>query len=451
MFGLMKSAGCQNPAQPEWYRLHYCGLCKAIGQKYDQKSRLLLNYDAVFLAEVLTHLASDAPEQWDAKIRGYQCFSLPNAGQIPVSLDYAADVNMLLAQLRIQDNKVDDLEILWSIIEKIFRKPFHKIQPLLHKWNVEMQLLQHWLTENQTREQSPAPSNIQDWQSALSYYSTPTANITGYFFGLGAEAIGKPEAKEGLYQLGYRFGELIYHLDAIKDLPEDLRLGQFNPLAGYFGAQRNQEEMEASTRDYLWELSAGIEKALQELPFAEDTQKSLQGRLVLNLSRVLSGQGNTCQTPQTGIERSTLPKIRRFLGSVFSRLNPAYPGKFALSYLLFLGLFFSNKLISSVALAVQQAPERVDWSFVSAAISFPVFAYFAAKKIKKHRLLGRLKKWRDKIKKKITALKDEYEFNNVLIFLLILILVLILVLIVMLGKATRECGECCQQESSNCG
>lgn len=447
----MKNAGCQNPAQPEWYRLHYCGLCKTIGQKYDQKSRLLLNYDAVFLAEVLTHLASDTPEQWDAKIRGYQCFSIPHAGKIPVSLDYAADINMLLAQLRIQDNKTDDLEILWSSIEKLFCKPFQKIQPLLQKWDVELQILQHWLAENQTREQSSVPSNIQDWQSALSYYSSPTAKLTGYFLGLGAEAVGKPEAKDGLYRLGYHFGELIYSLDAVKDLSEDLRLGQFNPLSDYFGFNRSEEEMVASTQDFLWELAAGIEQDIQELPLPEATQKSLQGRLALNLSRVLSGQENTCQPPQTGIERSTLPRIRRFLASVYSRLNPAYPGKFALSYLLFLGLFFSNKLISSVALAVQQSPERVDWSFISVAISFPILAYFVAKKVKKQRLLGRLKKWRDKIKMKINALKEEYDFNGVLIFLLILILVLILVLIVMLGKATQECGNCCQEEANNCG
>lgn len=451
MFGLMKNAGCQNPAQPEWYRLHYCGLCKTIGQKYDQKSRLLLNNDAVFLAEVLTHLASDTPEQWDAKIRGYHCFSIPQAGKIPVSLDYAADVNMLLAQLRIRDNKTDDLEILWSAIEKVFGKPFQKIQLFLQKWKVEVQILEHWLTENQAREQSPMPPNIQDWQSALSYYSSPTAKLTGYFFGIGAEVLGKPEAKDGLYRLGYHFGELIYSLDAVKDVSEDLKSGQFNPLSGYFGCNRSEEEMVVSTRDYLWELAAGIEQVLQELPLPEETQRSLQGRLILNLSQALSGQENTCQPQQTGIERSTLPKIRRFLGSVYSRLNPAYPGKFALSYLLFLGLFFSNKLLSSVAMAVQQSPERMDWSFISAAISFPVLAYFVAKKFKKQRLLGRLKKWRDKIKMKIKALKEEYDFNGVLIFLLILILVLIIVLIVMLGKATQECGNCCQEESNNCG
>lgn len=451
MFGLMKNAGCQNPAQPEWYRLHYCGLCKTIGRKYDQKSRLLLNYDSVFLAEVLTHLASDSPEHWDAKIRGYQCFSVPQAGQIPVSLDYAADVNMLLAQLRFQDNQADDLKILWSALEKVFRKPFHKIQPLLHKWKVNEKSIQHWLTENQTREKSLVPSNIQDWQSALSYYATPTATITGYFFGLGAEVIGKPEIRNGLYQLGYRFGELIYNLDAIKDFSEDHRMGQFNPLLGYFGVHRSQEELIASTRDFLWELSAGIEQVIQELPLPENIQRALQGRLVLNLSRVLSGQENTCNAPKTGIEQSTLPKFRRFLGSIYTRLNPAYPGKFALSYLLFLGLFFSNKLISSVALAVQQAPEGVDWSFISAAISFPVLAYLVAKKIKKRRILTKLKKWRDKIKKKISDLQDEYDFNGVLIFLLILILVLIIVLIVMFGKATRECGECCLNESNNCG
>ncbi len=43
MFGLMK----RPPREP------YCGTCKTMGERYGQKTRLLLNHDTVFLAELL--------------------------------------------------------------------------------------------------------------------------------------------------------------------------------------------------------------------------------------------------------------------------------------------------------------------------------------------------------------------------------------------------------------
>jgi hypothetical protein len=51
MFGLMRRAK----------RLPYCGTCKTLGTLYGQRSRLLLNHDTVFLAELLME-QSGAPE-----------------------------------------------------------------------------------------------------------------------------------------------------------------------------------------------------------------------------------------------------------------------------------------------------------------------------------------------------------------------------------------------------
>jgi hypothetical protein len=444
MFGLMKNAGCQNTSQPEWYRLHYCGLCKSIGRKYDQKSRLMLNYDAVFLAEILSLLSVEETKQWDKKIQSYQCFSLPGEAGLPISLDYASDVNMLLAQLKMQDNKLDDLKMLWSTVEKMFRKPFGRIQPLLQKWQVDENTFRKWLAENLRRETSPLPSGIDDWQLALNYYSEPTANITGYFFALGADAIDKPEVKAALYDLGYRFGGLIYSLDAVKDFAEDMERGQFNPLSAFFGPKRSQDEMLATAKDRLWDLSSGIEQCLQTLPIPTDLQKAFQGRLVLNLSRELSGQAPPCPPSSSGIEKSTVPRFYRFLDSVFARFNPAYPGKFALSYLIFLGVFFSEKLMASIALVAKQTPEKVDWAFLIATASFPVLAYLGVKRIKKWRVVLWLKKIKEKIKKKIEFLKKETGWNTVLIVVLVILLLLVIIGLVLLGKAANSCGNTCE-------
>jgi hypothetical protein len=70
MYSLMKALTCsrhQDNTTP--YRLHYCGTCKTMGPLYGQKSRFLLNHDAVFLSELLTLLAPDAapPAAWECE------------------------------------------------------------------------------------------------------------------------------------------------------------------------------------------------------------------------------------------------------------------------------------------------------------------------------------------------------------------------------------------------
>jgi len=79
MFGLMKNTGCIQADQQDWYRMHYCGTCKSIGSLYGQRSRILLNFDCVFLAELLSVIQETDTKQWDPKLSARSCFSAPDA------------------------------------------------------------------------------------------------------------------------------------------------------------------------------------------------------------------------------------------------------------------------------------------------------------------------------------------------------------------------------------
>jgi uncharacterized protein DUF5685 len=66
MYGLMRARHCgQSIEQSERHRFHYCGTCKTMGRLYGQRSRILLNHDAVFLAELLTLLSEESPRNAD--------------------------------------------------------------------------------------------------------------------------------------------------------------------------------------------------------------------------------------------------------------------------------------------------------------------------------------------------------------------------------------------------
>ena len=52
MFGLLQNRKLTAEETSE-FRLNYCGTCKTIGKLYGHKERILLNFDVVFLSELL--------------------------------------------------------------------------------------------------------------------------------------------------------------------------------------------------------------------------------------------------------------------------------------------------------------------------------------------------------------------------------------------------------------
>ena len=90
MFGLMRAKTCgMSVEEKRFRRVNYCGTCKTIGSIYGQKSRLLLNHDTVFLAEILTALNSENVADWQKSYQSYNCLNLPK-NEMPIALEFAA-------------------------------------------------------------------------------------------------------------------------------------------------------------------------------------------------------------------------------------------------------------------------------------------------------------------------------------------------------------------------
>lgn len=121
MFGLMQPESCSNTDSSfNQQRLHYCATCKVLGKEYGQKTRLLLNYDAVFLAELLSALSQEKSESWKSELQAVnKCFTMPKSdSESPIALHYAAAANVLFAKLKIRDN-IADSSSLWHLAERI--------------------------------------------------------------------------------------------------------------------------------------------------------------------------------------------------------------------------------------------------------------------------------------------------------------------------------------------
>ena len=104
MFGLMRAQKCGMSADEKHFRrLNYCGTCKTIGSLYSAKSRLLLNHDTVFLAEILSSLSRENTAEWQRSYQSFNCLSLPK-DSIPASLAWAAAANVVLTEFKIADH-----------------------------------------------------------------------------------------------------------------------------------------------------------------------------------------------------------------------------------------------------------------------------------------------------------------------------------------------------------
>ena len=282
MFGLMKSCGCNRTAdQREMRRLHYCGTCKTMGRLYGQRSRVLLNHDAVFLGELLSALAP-SPAEFSAAYVSRNCMAIPAAADLPWALQYAATANVALADLKLQDKVADSGSRLARLAGKAYASPFRRAAALLASWKFPTEELAGLTAMQTAREQEQPPS--------IERLCEPTARATRLIFAHGVRRMGAaPEVVAGMEELGYAFGEVAYLVDAIKDREEDAKKGEFNALAAT-GTTPDQ----ATT--LLKAKQAEMIAALKALPLDDERKAMFVGRVRSNLSPILMGRIRSTST-----------------------------------------------------------------------------------------------------------------------------------------------------------
>lgn len=284
MFGLMQPPNSCSTKKTDvdylYHRRHYCGTCKAIGQNYNQQSRLMLNFDTVFLSELLSRIEQEDTNQWDKNLQVVNtCFSMPTE-KIPFSLEYAASASVLLGVLKIEDNLEDAPHFRWKLAKRVYATPFQKAIEQFEAWGIDTIYIQDWIQEQNKREQQSSLLNkIED---SLDYYAEATAEITAYIFQQAGLLL---KHKTNLYQLGYSFGRLMYILDAFEDYEQDLFKGQFNPLAQPFRKSASLSTLQLEqVRSILLNIEIEIQDSIQELGISTNEKELYKSRLSSNLA-----------------------------------------------------------------------------------------------------------------------------------------------------------------------
>ncbi len=301
----MRARHCgQSVEQSEHHRFHYCGTCKTIGRQYGRRSRLLLNHDTVFLAELLALLSAEsARENVDSAYLSYNCLSLPKSEDAaPLPLRLAAAANILLTEFKVTDRIKDAGRARWRLVQRFFSGSFRRASALLRRLDFPVEAL-HRLQDRQDEREAAPISPRRSPAAALRRLASPTAAATAMFFTHGARAVGRQEAAYTLWRLGYDFGRLVYLLDAFEDYEKDWRQGEFNALRAAFGwtTERLTAEQRRQVVDVLLEIRYRIASRISMLPIPESYAKLFSERLDHNLSHktgrslpVLKSEAGSC-------------------------------------------------------------------------------------------------------------------------------------------------------------
>src|SRR5579863_9890036 len=165
MFGLMRHAP----------RLPYCGTCKTLGSLYGQRSRVLLNHDTVFLAELL--FAHAGEPEWGAAYRSFNCFARPGrTGELPIALQYAASVTVALAHFHVAEHVADTGKFRWSLAARWLSPAYLRAAARLRAWGFPLEELSAILASQPAREANP---------QSLEHVAEPTVTATALAFSHG--------------------------------------------------------------------------------------------------------------------------------------------------------------------------------------------------------------------------------------------------------------------------
>lgn len=287
MFGLMRpKRQCSNSSQLDssylLHRQHYCGTCKVIGKTFGHKSRLMLNFDTVFLAELLSELANESTQGWENPLQSINtCFTMPQEGTFPFALEYAAHSSALLGALKVDDNIKDSGKFYWRVIRQAYQSTFRKTYKQFSVWGLDTAAIEGLILEQVHLEREKAVFS-DSMEAHLLHYAHPTAQITSALFVLGGQLL---EKNTDLQALGLAFGQLMYIIDAFEDYEQDVFKGEFNPLALY---EHHPPTLSSSileeVRQLLLQLEHTIIIQIQQLPITDEAKERFIARLSSNLA-----------------------------------------------------------------------------------------------------------------------------------------------------------------------
>ena len=231
------------------FRAFYCGLCKALRKRHGLTGALTLSNDMTFLAIVLSALYE--PEETSGTERCFYHPLKPHGWISSSALDYAADMNVMLAYHLCMDSWRDERKLLSLAEAQLVKRGYERVSKLYPE---KCEFVGEMIRALSDIEKLPPDGDIDK----------PT-NLTGELIG-EIFAYRNDEWKSTLTRMGAALGRFIYIMDAYDDLPHDIKKGCYNPLKPI----ANVEDYEARCLDMLTMHIAECTDEFEILPIIRD-------------------------------------------------------------------------------------------------------------------------------------------------------------------------------------
>lgn len=227
------------------YQSAYCGLCRAIRDRYGQPERMTVNFDMTFLAILLNGLYEECNDEKEIR-----CPAHPLKERKIFEnkyIDYAADMTVLLSYHKCMDDWKDE------------RKHFRKLYGDYLEKNMQE------LKQKYPRQTRCVEENLE-WLGRLERAGLDCVDEVVNCSGRMLSEIFVYEEdfwSNSLRQFGYELGRFVYLMDAALDYGRDRKKHNYNPL---FIMNQKPEEAETALTQAIGNASAVFEK----LPVIQD-------------------------------------------------------------------------------------------------------------------------------------------------------------------------------------
>ncbi len=203
------------------FKGYYCGLCKQLGKKFNQITRLGLSYDMTFLAILLSSLNSDV-----CMVKNETCIVHPFTKR-PVryndnAIKYSADMSIILTYLKLVDDWKDEHSLksfLRIFYFRHFNKTVRKYLEIFEKIKTNLDSL-----------------------TKLEKQNCDDVDMVADCFGKVLMAVfDNDNSNKALAWLGYHIGRYIYIIDGYSDIEKDVKNKSYNPFVNKFGSKTNEQ------------------------------------------------------------------------------------------------------------------------------------------------------------------------------------------------------------------
>lgn len=232
------------------YHSYYCGLCRALKQKYGMLGQISLSYDMTFLLMLLSGLYEPQTEQNMVRCIAHPFEKHPTRSN--ALTDYCADMNVLFTYYKCRDDWQDEKKVTRLAYGQLMKGAYGRIKSGYSAKVRKIDSLMHELAGQE------------------SHNNTDIDKMAGIFGEIMGEmfAIKKDEWEEGLRLLGNYLGRYIYLLDAYEDIEEDIKENRYNPLRKKYEDPDFEEEI----KSILTMMMASCSKEFEKLPIIENVE-----------------------------------------------------------------------------------------------------------------------------------------------------------------------------------